>query len=906
MPLFSLIGLALAMLFGGFTQLTVAQEQTETPQQLEFFEAKIRPVLVQHCYECHAADSKHVKGGLLLDTRAATLKGGDSGPAVVAKNVGDSLLIGALKHESVEMPPKGKLPETVIADFVAWVEMGAPDPRIGESVASSKINFEEARKFWSFQPIIEPELPKVQRADWSRNDIDLFTLAKMEQLGLLPVAQAGKAELIRRATFDLIGLPPTPKEVIAFVQDESKNAFDKVIDRLLASKHYGERWGRYWLDVARYAEDQAHTFSVTPNSNGFRYRDWVVSAFNSDMSYKQFVKMQIAGDFVAVESDRPYDHLVALGYFGLGAQYYKNSDAAKAAADELDDRVDTLTRGFLGLTVSCARCHDHKFDPIPTQDYYSLAGVFNSSKLHNAPLCKPDEVAAYNAGQQKIKTTGEAIKTFLAKEKSTAAESHVGEISKTMLAVWKHQTAAESDQPISMAELAKQADLSEFLLQRWSRFLDVKQTGNVTALGPWFALDRKKSVLEDEVAKVAEEFQQSVQALLKVRDGMAAPNLVAVQPNEPHKPGEDLITKVFGKDGPLAVRDEDLEKFLTVEKRDQLAQLRTQIEDAKKSAPAMYPIAHAYTEAKVADMKVFVRGNPANQREIAPRRFLTILAGQDPPLFQNGSGRRELAEAIANDDNPLTVRVMVNRIWQHHFGRGIVGTPSNFGKQGEAPTHPELLDYLASRFVKAGWSIKSLHREIMLSSTYQLSTAFHEANANIDGDNRYLWRMSRRRLDVEAWRDALLHVAGNLDPALGGPSTKLADANNHRRTVYAMVSRHELDSLLRLFDFPDANITSEQRSETTVPQQQLFVLNSPFMLDQAKAFSARVHNEADANDEARIQHAFQLAYSRSASDVELELALAYLGSKADEQTALTRWELYAQVLLSGNEFMYLD
>ncbi len=1064
MPLYSIVGFVLATLFSGFTQLTVAQEQTETPPPFEFFEAKIRPILVQHCYECHSVDSKNVKGGLLLDTRASTFKGGDSGPAVVAKNVRDSLLISALKHETVEMPPKGKLSDAVIADFVAWVEMGAPDPRIGETATPSKIDFDEARKFWSFQPIVEPELPKARRADWAKNDIDQFTLAKMEQLGLHPVAQAGKAELIRRATFDLIGLPPTPKEVAEFVQDESSGAFERVIERLLASKHYGERWGRYWLDVARYAEDQAHTFSVTPNSNGFRYRDWVVSAFNSDMPYKQFVKMQIAGDFLDVDSDRPYDHLIALGYFGLGAQYYKNSDAAKAAADELDDRVDTLTRGFLGLTVSCARCHDHKFDPIPTQDYYSLAGVFNCSKLHNAPLCKPDEVAAYNAGQQKSKTTEEAVKAFLAKEKSIAAESHVGDISKTMLAVWKHQIAAESDQPINLAELAKQAGLSEFLLQRWIRYLDVKQKGKVKALDPWFALDRKKSALEDEVAKVAEEFQQSVQAMLDVRNSITASNLAAVQPNGQHQPGsprfvsplvtkirptapidadisnatqlylvvsdggngnscdhsdwleprlvgpagelkltelkwkslagfggaqidrnyegkriraggkkvsyaigthapsvivydlpagydrfkaiggldnsgsdqggcgeqasiqfsvytempvgstvqgpvsvgEDLITKVFGKDGPLAVRDEDLEKFLNGEKKDQLAQLRAQAEDAKKTAPAMYPIAHAYTEANVADMKVYVRGNPANPREVAPRRFLTILAGQDQPRFQNGSGRRELAEAIANDDNPLTARVMVNRIWQHHFGRGIVGTPSNFGKQGEAPTHPELLDYLSSRFVKSGWSIKALHREIMLSSTYQLSTAFHETNANIDGDNRYLWRMSRRRLDVEAWRDALLHVSGNLDPALGGPSTKLAEPSNRRRTIYAMVSRHELDSLLRLFDFPDANITSEKRSETTVPQQQLFVLNSPFMLDQAKAFSARVHNEAVANDEARIQRAFQLAYSRSVSDIELELGLAYLGSKADEQTALTRWELYAQVLLSGNEFMYLD
>ena len=1078
------VGLVLALFLS--TQRTFAQEPTQSSQQpapqqlasqqLEFFEAKIRPVLVQHCYECHSADAKSVKGGLLLDTRTATLKGGDTGPAVVAKNVGDSLLVSALKHESLEMPPKGKLPDAVIADFVAWVEMGAPDPRVGASVTASKINFEEARKFWSFQHIVEPELPKVQRTDWARNDIDLFTLAKMEQLGLHPVAAAGKGEWIRRTTFDLIGLPATPEEVSVFVQDESENAMDKVIDRLLASKHYGERWGRYWLDVARYAEDQAHTFSVTPNSNGYRYRDWVVSAFNSDMSYKQFVKMQIAGDFLDVDSNRPYDHLVALGYFGLGAQYYKNSDAAKAAADELDDRVDTLTRGFLGLTVSCARCHDHKFDPIPTQDYYSLAGVFNSSKLHNAPLCKPDDVAEYNAGQKNIKTSEEAVKSFLAKEIATAAESHVSEISKTMLAVWDYQFASESGQGVSVDDLAKRTDVSEFLLQRWIRFLDAKEKGKVAALAPWFALERKQSVMRDDVARIAQDFQQSLQALLKVRDEMATSNLVAVQPNESRVPGsprfltprvtkmrptagidvdisnasqlflvvseagngnscdhsdwleprlvgpagelkltdlkwkslggfggakidrnyegkrirvggkkysyafgthapsvivydlpagydrfkaiggldnsgsdqgecgeqasiqfsvytempvempvegtspipgetnepgskgvgEDLISKVFGKQGPLEVQDDNLDKFLIGEKKAQLAQLRFQVEEAKKTAPAMYPIAHAYTEANVADMKVFVRGNPANQRELAPRRFLTVLSGNDQRLFQDGSGRRELAEAIANDDNPLTARVMVNRIWQHHFGRGIVGTPSNFGKQGEAPTHPELLDYLTSRFIKSGWSVKALHREIMLSSTYGLSTAFDESNANIDGDNRYLWRMSRQRLDVEAWRDALLAVAGNLDPTLGGPSTKLAEPSNHRRTLYAMVSRHELDSLLRLFDFPDANITSEKRSETTVPQQQLFVLNSPFMLAQAKAFSARVHQEAGDNEEARIQRAFQLAYSRSASDVELGLGLAYLGSKADEKTTLTRWELYAQVLLSGNEFMYLD
>jgi mono/diheme cytochrome c family protein/cytochrome c553 len=1062
MRFFIVVGVIVAVFAAGSWSSAIAQEPSESNEQvqLEFFESKIRPVLVQHCYECHSADAKNIKGGLLLDTRVATLKGGDSGPAVVAKNIDDSLLINALRYGSFEMPPKGKLPEAVIADFVTWVEMGAPDPREGDTAAVAKINYEEARQFWSYQPIAHPDVPKVQQADWPRNEVDHFTLAKMEQLGLHPVPPAGKAELIRRATFDLIGLPPTPEEVAAFVADDSPEAFANVIDRLLSSPHYGERWGRYWLDVARYAEDQAHTFSVTANTNGYRYRDWVVSAFNSDTPYNQFVKLQIAGDLIDGQTRDSYDNLIALGFFGLGAQYYKNSDAAKAAADELDDRVDTLTRGFLGLTVSCARCHDHKFDPIPTQDYYSLAGIFNSSKLHNAPLCKSEDIEAYNAGQQRIKTTEEAVKTFLADENSTAAESRVGEISKYMEAVWKYRVASTSGQSPNTAEFAKQADISEFLFKRWISFLDSKEKGKVSALDPWFALDSKEAVPAEDVSKVATEFQQRIQELLDVRDGVVTSNLVQADENEPHKPGsplfvtplvtkirpiagidvdirnakqlflvvseggngnscdhsdwleprltgpagelkltdlkwtslegfggaridrnyegkriqvggkkysygigthapsvivydlpegyerfkaiggldnsgsdqggcgeqasvqfsvytekpvdgpvgvgEDLLTKVLGNDGPLAVGNDDLEKFLTGEKKEQLTKLRAEHDEAKKTAPPMYPIAHSYAEANAADMKVFVRGNPANQREVAPRRFLTVLAGEDQSVFTDGSGRRELAEAIASDENPLTARVMVNRIWQHHFGRGIVGTPSNFGTQGEAPTHPELLDYLAAKFLKSGWSIKSLHREIMLSSTYQLSSTFSESNANIDGDNRFLWKMSRRRLDVEAWRDALLDVSGKLDRTLGGPSTNLAEANNVRRTIYAKVSRHELDSLLRLFDFPDANITSEKRSETTVPQQQLFVLNSPFMVEQAKAFSARVHKEAADNDEARIRHAFLLAYSRPVTDPELELGLTYLSIQSNERNKLTRWEQYAQVLLGSNEFMYLD
>ncbi len=1058
--------LSMVLLVVGANSPTRAEDVPQD-EQLQFFEKKIHPVLIEHCYECHSAKaalSKSLKGQLQVDTRAGMRAGGESGTVFEPGNSDGSLLLSSLRHESFEMPPKGKLPDSVIADFAKWIEMGAADPRDGETAVQSLIDFEKAGRHWAYQPIVQPARPNVRQPEWCSSEIDYFTLAKIEQLHLQPVGPAGKRELIRRATFDLIGLPPSADQVADFLEDDSPNAFEKVIARLLQSEHYGERWGRYWLDVARYSEDQAHTFSVRENSNGFRYRDWVVSAFNSDMPYDQFVKLQIAGDLIGSESKESYNHLVALGLFGLGAQYYKNSDAAKAAADELDDRVDTLTRGFLGLTVSCARCHDHKFDPIPTQDYYSIAGVFRSSKLHNAPLCSADVIEAYNSGQRRTKTAEKAITEFLAHEKSTVAETKIVEIAKYMETVWLNRAAETSGQAPKIAELAKDNGINEFLLKRWIDFLAPNQKGKVSALDAWFVLNpataQNSVAIPSAVSEIAKSFQERAQSLLNVQNGIATANLVEGQAGAPHKLGsprfvtpivtkirptagididisnakqlfllvsdagngmscdhadwleprlvgkrgelkltelkwqslkgeggqinknyegkrfrvggkaytngigvhapsvivydlpegyerfqaiggldnsgsdqadgcgdqasvqfsvyteppiespavsdKDLLTIILGKDGPFAVSDSDLENFLSDEKRDHLKSLRAEFEDTKKTAPSMYPVAHSYTEANAADMKVFVRGNPASEREIAPRRFLKILAGEDRPLFKNGSGRLELAEAIARPDNPLTARVLVNRIWQYHFGRGIVATPSDFGTQGEAPTHPELLGYLAARFIESGWSIKTLHREIMLSTTYQQSTSFNAANVNIDADNRFLWQMSRRRLDVEAWRDALLTVSGRLDPQIGGPSTNLADSNNARRTVYAKVSRHELDNLLRLFDFPDANISSAKRSETTVPQQQLFVLNSPFMVEQAKAFSARLHQEEPDSDMARIRRAFALAYSRFPSEVEVEIGLTYLSGVQEPQNQLTLWQSYAQVLLGGNEFMYLD
>ena len=1035
--------------------------------KLEFFEKKIRPVLVEHCYECHSAESKTLQGGLSLETAQGLAQGGDSGPALIPEKSDQSLIIQALRYESTQMPPRGKLSDEVIADFVQWVDSGAADPRVGDSAPIKKsIDFDQARLFWSFVSPKNPELPATKRSGWTESSIDHFTLAAMEARQLSPVSKAGKRELIRRACFDLTGLPPTPQEVDSFLADENTNAFAKLIDRLLDSPAYGERWGRYWLDVARYSEDQAHTFSVQPNTHGYRYRDWVIEAFNSDMPFDLFVKYQIAADVMPIDETERLRNLAALGYFGLGAQYYKNTDAAKAAADELDDRIDTLTRGFLGLTVSCARCHDHKFDPIPQQDYYSLAGVFHSSRLHNAPLVPSPEVDRYNAAQQKIKQLDEAIQQTIAREGPKLREARISEVKQYLMATRNFQLAKASDPSLKLPSFAKTNGLEASTLKRWIDFLKSKEGSPPLAFKPWFnAIALPSDQQSDQQSEAAAfAFEEYIQLLLRQRDGLLSPeeqskltqnaptgnaryispmvtrsaptasidveiqgakelflvvndggngpscdhadwlepklitasgeidlterkwetvtatygsvnlnknvsgqalqvagksyakgigthstsvlrfelpddakrfvalggldssgadqggdcgNNARVQfrvytesPTDIQVGQSDLLAEIIGEKGLFAMELKDIEAKLPEGFRQTLSVQRSELETLRRESPAIYPMAHVIAEANPSDLQVMVRGNPANRGELAPRRFLRILSNQTPTAFTQGSGRLELANAIASNENPLTARVMVNRVWQHHFGRGLVGTPDNFGKLGEPPTHPELLEYLTVKFVEQGWSIKSLHREIMLSATYQLSSDRNESNQQIDADNRYLWRMTRRRLDVEAWRDALLATSGRLDGKLQGPSTNLADSSNNRRTVYAFISRHELDNMLRLFDFPDANITASVRAETTVPQQQLFVLNSPFMIEQSKAFAARVLIESADGLEDRIQHAYRLAFGRKASPGELQVGLEYLQAidppEQKDLNKLNRWERYAQALLASNEFLYID
>ncbi|MCU0704402.1 MAG: PSD1 and planctomycete cytochrome C domain-containing protein [Fimbriiglobus sp.] len=749
--------------------LLLAPAAEPDAKQVEFFENKIRPVLVEQCYSCHSAEAqgkKKLKGGLLLDTKAGVIKGGDTGAAVVPGKPKEGTLLKSLRYEGdLHMPPKGKLPDAVVKDFEAWIASGAADPRDG-TVASAAIDVEKGKQFWSFTPPVHREPP----ASTFKNPIDAFVAAQWKEKGLTPAAPADKRTLLRRVYLDLIGLPPTVEEADAFEKDTTPDAFGNVVEKLLARPQYGEKWGRHWLDVARYAEDQAHTFGVRPKNQAWRYRDWVIKAFNADMPFDRFVKMQLAGDLLPDAPADPFDKFAGLGFLGLGAEYYRDAGCApKADADELDDKVDTVTRGFLGLTVACARCHDHKYDPIPNKDYYAIAGVYVGTKLTDTPLAPADEVKAHADAQAKVRE----------------AEGKVNK-----------------------------------------------------------AKDAQKKLEKDK------------------------------------KDDKDAIQAAT----------------------DKVKELTAEVEKLKKAMPPAPPVAHVLS-GNGPGMKIMVRGNPAVLGEEVPKGFLQVLPAEAKP--GKGFDRLALANAIASKENPLTARVIVNRVWAWHFGRGIVASPSNFGVLGDAPTNQPLLDWLAVHFMKNGWSLKWLHRQIVLSAVYQLDSRPDAANDKIDAANVYQWRANRRRVDVEQWRDSLLSVSGTLDSKMGGPTFSLRDANVTRRTVYAKVSRHEPDGLLRLFDFPDANATADKRVTTTVPQQQLFALNSPFMVGQAKAFATRAE-KLGKTDAEKVTAAYRLAFARNPESQEVALAERFLKLPTNKDDKLTRWQQFAQVLLASNELMFVD
>jgi hypothetical protein len=722
----------------------------------DYFETHIRPVLVEHCYACHSAKASIVQGGLRLDTAAGMKQGGDSG-TLLGQKADESLLIAALNWEQNEMPPAGKLPDETIQRFRDWVEMGAPDPRDGSDVESNAITKQaapETANHWAFTPPIKVETPSVKSppSGWPIRETDRFILDRLQQQGLQPSPMASRRELLRRLHFVLTGLPPTTEQYAAFEniasEEEAEAAYRQTVDQLLDSPDFGQRWGRHWLDVARYADTKGYVFQEDRNyPQAYRFRDWVIDSFNSDLPYDQFILAQLAADHLGDANLKP-----AMGFLTLGRRFINNQH------DIIDDRIDVMSRGLMGLTVACARCHDHKYDPVSTEEYYSLYGIFASGR-ERTPAMVGAQAKAKEAAQEAAKENLEAK----AKE-----------------------------------------------------FVEKKQKPDGLATDD--SATEKQATEKLAAETVAAETVAATPAELKPAKNPSG---------EPLPPPEDL----------LMLRD---------------------------AAPYHDPV-------------VFLRGNPDRPGKPVPRQFLQVVSRNPVQSYDQSSGRLEMARAIASADNPLTARVWVNRVWMHLIGSGLVATPSDFGTRGERPTHPELLDWLAIRFVEEGWSTKWLIREIVLSRTFcQTSQVAAEAQEQ-DPDNRYLWRMHRRRLDWETMRDNLLLTAGELDRTSGGPSVDMTSQPfTRRRTVYGFVERQNLPGMFRTFDFANPDTHTPQRPKTVVPQQALYFMNSPFVLEQALNLAARPALNQAKTDWEKVESLFQLVYGRSASESEREFATRFL------------------------------
>jgi hypothetical protein len=892
-----------------------------TPEQRDYFESHIRPVLAQQCFICHTNSGM---GGLRLDSRERMLAGGDSGKPVIVPGAPDnSLLITAIKQTTeLKMPKRGtRLTDDQIDRFVEWVAEGAywpedfnPTGLPGELYQIT----EEQRKFWSFQPLAEQKPPVVKNAAWPLTNIDRFVLAKLESMGLEPAPAADARTLIRRLYYDLTGLPPTYEEVQAFAADPSPRAYEALVDKLLASPRHGEKWGRHWLDVVRYAEDD-YNVSAKPDRaehypNAYTYRDWVIKALNDDMPFDNFVKAQLAAD--QMDDSVRKEMIGGLGMNGLGVWQFTAGPPPIMRADEWHDKVDATTKAFLGLTVGCARCHDHKYDPIPTKDYYRLAGVFASSEYHAYPLVDEEKAKKYDEAKKKLKEMEEDLEKFEEDVSAQYSKILFSQTERYMMAAFRLATEKHAAADLVAAEEKLDAEV----LERWERFLK-KKPYNYTYLADWQKMIDSKGT-KDDAEDLAAKFYAAASKVVKLYDDIAKENEFALltakggedeQNLEKMPNGKDrklnpyqidlkglereqsyLWTDMFKKDladyqgnptadpekrpGLLKFEGFALEKRVGAEWLSYLQAKRAEIEAFKKEMGDEYPYVYGLADAgKPLDLSVFLRGDPYTFGEEAPRAFLKIFAGpgEEPKPFSKGSGRLELAEAIL--EQPITARVIANRIWRWHMGVGLVETPSNFGGVGERPTNPELLDYLASEFLASGGSWKTLHKQIVMSRAYQLGASEAATNLAKDADNRYYWRSNRRRLRAEGIWDSMLVASGKLDLGeMGGKSFQFG-TGVVRRAVYGNVSRTYMSDFQETFDVPVPTLSAERRYTTNVPQQRLFFLNDPWVKEQVAGLVKRVR-EASAEPRDQIQAAYRIAYQREATKAEIAAGLELLGN----------------------------
>ncbi len=895
---------------------TTLLAQTPDP---DFFESKIRPLLAKNCQTCHNSDRQ--SGGLNLASESGFHKGADTGPVVVPGSPSQSRLIDVVGYNSdTKMPPSGKLPDNEIALLRKWVADGAfwpkesatsaPAPNTGKKITNAD------RQWWSFQPVKDPAPPAVNNTAWAKSPLDRFILAKLEEKHLSPAPPAQKLTLLRRATYDLTGLPPTTDEISAFLADNSPQAFAKVVDRLLASPQYGERWGRHWLDVARFADstgmDEDHVYP-----NAFRYRDYVVNAFNADLPFNRFIEQQIAGDLLpsATPGERQQG-ITATGFLALGPKPLAQQDRIQMIYDVVDEQVDTTSRAFLGLTLGCARCHDHKFDPLLTRDYYAMAGIYAStldfrnlgrpgavSHINSVPL----DPAAYNAYlAHRWRTAAKMLEMEEAMSEDYAREGALRrpKIAAQLKAAWQvHATGAK-------LEDAAPTDAKE--VAAWLQWIDASDDkAREGYLKMWFyatadTIDAVAKEYAETFTKAATKWESQISGW---RSRYAAE--FAQDRDLPGRPKPDAEANPFfaaaGFDkGPMALQDSDRVAFL-----------RAEHEALKKSMPPEPALAAAVTENIPIDQHIFLHGDHHTEGAKVDRTFPYVIAGENQTPPASGSGRLELAHWLASPQNPLPARVMVNRIWQWHFGEALVRTPNNWGKMGDQPANPELLDYLAKRFVENGWSIKAMHRMIMLSSAYQMSAEVSPQAKELDPANRLISRFNRTRMSVEEIRDSVLALSGKLDLKQGGKlemqskGKKVEIDDLMRRTMYITVRRGSVPAILSNFDFGDATTASEGRARTNVAPQALFVMNSRLVVERAGDFAKRLlEDTALPDDKARIEKAYLMAFTRPPEAAEIDTALSYIASLAQklpsEGAKESAWRSFCHVLVSTNEFLYLD
>jgi Protein of unknown function (DUF1553)/Protein of unknown function (DUF1549)/Planctomycete cytochrome C len=938
---------------------------------VQFFEQKIRPILVSQCYECHSAQAKKPKGGLLLDTKEGLLSGGDTGPALVPGKPVESLLIKAIRHDGLEMPPKGKLSDEVVADFERWVKMGAPDPRTKADAADRKaeIDIAKGRQFWSFRPVQRFAVPAVKEMTWPRSDIDRFILAKLEEKGIRPVADADRRTLIRRATIDLTGLPPTPEEISAFLNDPAPDAaaFAKVVDQLLQSPAFGERWGRHWLDVARYADSNGRDENLTFHE-AYRYRDYVSDSFNRDKPFDRFVMEQVAGDLLPSESQAARDEqLTASGFLVIGPKVLADRDQEKRRMDVVDEQIDTVGRAFLGMTLGCARCHDHKFDPIPQSDYYALAGIFLSTrtldgiKLGNAvvsgwmerPLGGAEaekKLVDQKEHQKKLTAVADQIKKFKADLKaaedkaamrvpSRLAGITVDDKDAKLVGAWKPSTftkpyvgdgylhddkAGKGEKSATFTPKLPKAGDYEVLVSYTpgtSRARKVPIAVHCAEGEKAVTLDQQPAPKVDNLFQPIGRFhfeageQGSVTISNKGTEGHVIVDAVRFVP----------VGTLDEKEMAMGVPEEVRKQIADVQAR--VKQLEADEATLKKSAPPLPPLVMApRDEAKIVNGRINVRGNPHQLGPEVPRGFLQVATDTVPASVPaDHSGRLELAKWLADSANPLTARVYVNRVWAHLFGAGLVRTVDNFGAQGERPTHAELLDWLAVTFVEDGWSTKQLIRRIMLSRVYQLARLNDRQALQADPENKLFWRASRKRVEAEVIRDTILTVSGKLGRARGGSAvTSLGERAvdndskggvstdaNVRRSVYLPVLRNELPQVFEVFDFADPDVSTGKRDETTVPTQALFLMNSPFVMEQSRETAKRLLKLP--TDEARVKDLYLRALGREPATDEIDTAVRFVRSflekaepKGKADPSIDAWAGVCRAVFGCTEFRFVE